>query len=65
MTWVMLTTYLPTNLPTHLPTHSPTYLLLQPTYLLPTIYNLLGYEINMWNKKLDKNLIYFDGVVHW
>jgi hypothetical protein len=48
-------TYLPTDLPTHplptfqvptyplayLPTHSPTYLLLQPTYLLPTILQLV------------------------
>jgi len=47
--------------------------LLQATYLLLTIlkftyyllYNLVWYEINVWNKKLDKNLALFDGVVHW
>jgi hypothetical protein len=67
MIWVMLTTYLliyphahppleslPTHQPIYLPIHPPTYFYNLPTYYQPS-YNLLGYDINMWNKKLDKN----------
>jgi hypothetical protein len=44
---------LPTHLPIYLSIHPPTYFYNLPTYYLSS-YNLLGYEINMWNKNLTK-----------